>query len=694
LPRKKKYSLFFPYSPRKYQEETVEWIYKNITRVNLFLDAPTGFGKTPVILAGILPYIHHKDATLIWAVRTGNETDRPIEELKEIVRTNGVDLFGLSYRGKRDMCLLARDKGFMEYDTVSYLCEKSKKNCPYYQSFLRMRLPVPDEPLLYSEILNLAREMGVCPYYLQRELVKFADVVSLSYNYIVSPLGWSIFSLLPKNLFLVVDEAHNLQYAVSSVNSDRITSGTLKRAINELEKINTSRSLELVQSLVRMLKEIDALTSSLEKDEDTIFNPLQILYASNLSSGDVESFIRYGSQIRSKLLSEGKPPRSSLYHLGNFWKRCLQNLNTLGIAFIAQREKESAVLELWDMRAAEILKDKWPFYKSCVFCSGTLKPISGFAETIGVSNYKPKSVPSIYNLARITTLIVRGLSTRGEALSDEMRQKYLDALNVFVKETKSNIAIFSASYRIQNLFITDLKKMAYDSGKELFVEYEGMSGDEGRRILDSFKECAKGEKKGILMATMTGRFAEGADFPGEELEAIFLIGIPFDRVTSRTRLYIDYYESLYGEDRGYFLAYIAPALRRASQALGRVLRSASDNALFVCGDERYAQPKFKSLLPEYVQEPSEITEVSQLEESIMQHYNKIKTLDFLIKTLKEAITNQSEVMIEYLSQNTVSKRTIIPKKLEEPYLEAYCKKRRANRTFRIDKILSCQIPYR
>ena len=236
--------------------------------------------------------------------------------------------------------------------------------------------------------------------------------------------------------------------------------------------------------------------------------------------------------------------------------------------------------------------------------------------------------------------------------------------------------------------------MAYDSGKDLFVEYEGMSGDEGRRILDSFKECAKGEKKGILMATMTGRFAEGADFPGEELEAIFLIGIPFDRVTSRTRLYIDYYESLYGEEKGYFLAYIAPALRRASQALGRVLRSASDNALFVCGDERYIDPKFKSLLPGYVQETSEIIDLSKLEESIEQHYKKIQTINFLIETLRTAITNQTEVVIEYLAHDTVSKRTIIPKKLEEPYLEAYCKKRKANRTFRIDKILSCQISYR
>ncbi|MEM3506273.1 MAG: hypothetical protein QW589_03590 [Candidatus Bathyarchaeia archaeon] len=39
---------------------------------------------------------------IIWAVRTGTETDRPIEELKTICKTfNLEELFGLSFRGKK-----------------------------------------------------------------------------------------------------------------------------------------------------------------------------------------------------------------------------------------------------------------------------------------------------------------------------------------------------------------------------------------------------------------------------------------------------------------------------------------------------------------------------------------------------------------------------------------------------------------
>lgn len=82
--------------------------------------------------------------------------------------------------------------------------------------------------------------------------------------------------------------------------------------------------------------------------------------------------------------------------------------------------------------------------------------------------------------------------------------------------------------------------------------------------------------------------------------AVFLAGIPFDRPTVKTRLYIGYYERLYGEEKGRLYAYVIPALRRASQALGRALRSPRDKAVIVLGDYRYR--RYMPLLPDYVAE--------------------------------------------------------------------------------------------
>jgi len=127
----------------------------------------------------------------------------------------------------------------------------------------------------------------------------------------------------------------------------------------------------------------------------------------------------------------------------------------------------------------------------------------------------------------------------------------------------------------------------------------GMTGKLSRRVLDDFKACAHKDEKGVLCATMTGRYAEGADFPGKELEGIFLVGIPFDRMTTRTKLYLEYYQQLYGKEKGTFYAYILPAVKRASQSLGRALRSKEDRTVLILGDRRYK--RFTSLLPDFVQ---------------------------------------------------------------------------------------------
>jgi len=75
---------YFPYKLRELQAEFIYYIQKNIKNGDIIIDAATGFGKTPLILASLLPISLNQGYKIIWAVRTGTETDRPIEELKKI----------------------------------------------------------------------------------------------------------------------------------------------------------------------------------------------------------------------------------------------------------------------------------------------------------------------------------------------------------------------------------------------------------------------------------------------------------------------------------------------------------------------------------------------------------------------------------------------------------------------------------
>jgi len=613
----KKVLKYFPYSFREYQREAVLFIYNSIKSGyrNIMFHAPTGFGKTPVVLAAVLPYIM-RGYSVIWSVRTGNETDRPIEEIKVFVEKLGLKIFALSFRGKRDMCLLAREK-FREgvgYDEASFICKNFREKCPYYINLSRMLMlyRIFNKPLMYSEILEKCSKLKICPYFTQRYLIPDADIISFSYNYVLDErVKWSIKPLIDfKKTILVIDEAHNLQNI--NLNSDKITFRTVENSIREAEEYGFDDIIDILKSIYDRMRQIYTYISR-NGLEDIEFDPIDFLHIVDYNT--LRSMEQYGQYVRRSRLQEGKRPRSSLYHLSSFLKLVYDNIDVKGIAFIASIDRDNLILEVWDMRSAEILKNVWREFYARIFISGTLNPVEAFAEIVGVSRYRKQIIPSIYERKNILALTLRGISTRGEELSETMAKKYITAIELFIKNFNSNIAIFTASYRIQDeLMKNGLLKMIQKYDRKIFIEKRELRGENARKMLDEFKKSAESDTKGILIAPMGGRFAEGSDYPGKTLEGIFLVGIPFDRVTARTRKYLEYYTEIYGKEKGRYYGYILPALRRASQALGRALRSRDDKAILICGDERYL--KFLNLLPDYFVENNFIVRYDRIDEII------------------------------------------------------------------------------
>jgi DNA excision repair protein ERCC-2 len=640
---------FFPYEPRPTQEELIQFIRGELeARRSICINAVAGYGKTPVILAAVLPYAISQDLKILWAVRTGTETDRPIEELKAIQSflAERKRIAGFSYRGKKDMCLLLRDSRIEtkeEFDPgeVSFFCKSHKSDCRYLANCMRIReedvSKLIASPKLYSEILEICDKKRLCPYKIQTNLLREARVIALSYNYIIDEgMSWAIKSKIDyENSLLVVDEAHNLQKVCSNLNSDSITLGTVRSAIREIERFKREPTAEIQDFLQTMRDEMEKMLADLKDNGESQFDPESFLEkASRGLTLDILSEIfdemeEYGVRIRIDQLRRGRRPRSSLYHLAIFWRRTVGSLDREGIAFLASKDVASGAanltLELWDMRSSEILREKWKNFHACIFCSGTIEPIPAFAETIGLDQYSSRSIPSPYTAKNLTALITRGLSTKGEVLPRRMAEAYLKAIEAFIKALDENLAVFSASYRIQrDLLDLGLEEMIEEHKRKPFIEYHGMLGREGRRLLEAFKEQARSKRKGVLCATMTGRFSEGADYPSKELEGIFLVGVPFDRMSTRTRVYLDYYKRLYGKTKGTYLGYIVPALRRTGQSLGRALRSTEDRAVIILGDERYAQNRFFTLLPDYARGTAKLIEADteDIRTEICEYWNK------------------------------------------------------------------------
>jgi len=588
-------SYRFPYRPRPRQLEVAEEISRALQRTNVVLEAPTGFGKTPVVLYALLPYVE-RGLRVVWAVRTGSETDRPVEELAVFRRELGLRLVGVSFRGKRDMCLLARRfGGDLDYSEVSYVCSRERSRCRFYRRLEKVDVyPLLSRgALTYSEVFRWASEWEVCPYFLQRKLLPHADLVALSYNYVVSDsFSWSIRQLVPfEESILVVDEAHNLQNL--NLGGDTVTEGTLQRALEEAREVGSRGAEELVR---HALDYVGERFGGLREEESEVFDPAELLP----DEGLLEEAVRAGEAVMELRYRQGKRPRSSLRHFATFLQAALELRGVRGVAFIAERTGGRVALSIWDMRSAEVLSGVWRRFRRVVFMSGTLSPIEAFAETVGIDDYHAISVPSPYDETNASVYIVSDLTTRGEELGREMAERYVEAAARLLSRVRRNAAIFTASYRVlRGLVEAGLLKRAEELGYTPFVERQDMTGVEAAEVLREFKRLA-GEGRGLLVAPVGGRFAEGADYPGEELMCVFLAGVPFERPTTKTRLYIEYYQSLYGEGRGRLYAYVYPAIRRAAQALGRALRSPRDQAVLVLGDYRYRS--YLHLLPDYVRE--------------------------------------------------------------------------------------------
>ncbi len=613
--------IFFPYETRDGQQEAIDFITSNLGR-NICINASTGFGKTPVILSTLLPHTEKGDK-VIWLSRTGTETDRPIEELKTINEKFGTKLFGLSFRGKKDMCLLIKDEDIPdpEHADVNYFCKAKKRTCEYYANLKEGMddFLMQDSPKSFSELLKFAKDNSICPYFLQYYLLSHADVLSINYNQILNEeMSFAINSMMPfGKSFLVVDEAHNLQFFASGMNSRRFSVGSIENSVKEAFKLEERDSKFVAEYLESFREKIEDECRNYKGEDEFAINDFLKKIDIREFSGMLSTIRDFGNKVRRRQLNEGKLPHSSLYHFASFWEAALDNKETNGVAFVIYNGEGKPLLEMWDMRCRETLKDRWGRFKSVVFSSGTLEPMDAFAEVIGLEDYAGRSFRLPYEDGNVKSVIVKGLTTKGERMSEEMKGAYLGAMKDFVKAIDGNVIIFSASYRIQNELLAGIRKIAEDFGRRCFVEQKGMDGDSAARMLNEYKACATKKEKGVLCATMQGRFAEGVDLPGREVDAIFVVGIPFDSVSIKTKLYLRYYQQVYGDEKGKYYAYVVPALRRVSQALGRALRSKDDKVVFVLGDQRYLYRKYLELLPAFVKDTFKITNLQDFGDRIV-----------------------------------------------------------------------------
>ena len=85
------------------------------------------------------------------------------------------------------------------------------------------------------------------------------------------------------------------------------------------------------------------------------------------------------------------------------------------------------------------------------------------------------------------------------------------------------------------------------------------------------------------------------DYPGEMAIGAFVVGPPLPNFDLEREQMREYYQKQY--NAGFDYAYAIPAMARAIQAAGRVIRSENDRGLIVLMDNRFVQPAYSRSMP-------------------------------------------------------------------------------------------------
>ncbi len=608
---------YFPYSSvRPFQDTFTNTIYEAIeTRNHVLLEGSNGLGKTVAALSACLPIAKEHGLQILYASKTHRQHDRVIEELNAISSKQAVS--GISIRGRCEMCfhpLIIRHAP--DARSAMEICEllKAREQCPYHENihknserFAELQLHISSRPYGASEIQEICRAEGFCPYELTKLTVGEVDVVALSYLYVFDPtIRGAFLKHLEKPLsriILIMDEAHNLPDTALGIASDSLSLFAVRQAEQEAKNFNY-KDIAVFSRQLRGI--IEKMAAQVEEEK---YVPPDLMIEMIRARAGIDSpitFFEYihntGNSVRRNLLAQGRYPRSYIHKVGEFILKWLETSKDVSFTHVLSRymAKTGAASARLEIVALDPAKITAPVFSS-VYCSigmsGTLEPLESYVKITHLPEATiRKAVPSPFPREHILSLTCCGVTTAMKQRTRSMYRKLVKRIAEASRYTPANIGVFTASYEVlEGLLEAELEK-AID--KPLFYEHRGMSSKENSLLVTQFKSSAK-RGGAVLLGVQGGRSSEGVDYPGDQMNTVAVVGVPYTEPTPRSNAQVNYYESCFpGHGREY--GYVLPALKKASQAAGRPVRTLEDRGAIIFLDYRFATRYCQRFFPLWI----------------------------------------------------------------------------------------------
>ena len=578
--------LEFPYPYRDGQRDMAGSVYLSIKRrQNLFVQAPTGIGKT---MGALFPTIK--------AMGDGYGEKLFYLTAKTIARSVAVDGLetlrncGLHFRS---VLLTAKEK-ICPMDEMQ--CEP--EHCPYAKGhFDRINNAVYDcithEMNVTREVLlEYANKHMVCPFEMGLDVSMFVDGVICDYNYVFDPKVKlrRYFAEGAKGEFLfLVDEAHNLVERASAMYSAAI----YKEDFLNMRKMLLPYNAQIGKLLGACNKEMLNLKKECDNEKRyAVIHDMGSLYLKLLRvHAHLESFLE-----ESKEISALKPHKDEIL---DFYFQINQFLNIYELLdesyeiYGEQVNDKSFMVKLYCIHPANNLSECIEKGKATVFFSATMLPINYYKELLhNDENDYAIYIPSPFPKANRCIFAGVDVSSRYRLRGPKQYEKMAGYLDLLVKSKSGNYMAFFPSYKMLNDVYETAMELGLLSGIKVICQNANSSEEEREQFLDNFRNP---EEPVLGMCILGGIFSEGIDLVGDYLIGAAIIGTGLPMVCNEREIQQNYFAER--ENKGFEYAYLYPGMNKVQQAAGRVVRTMEDKGIILLLDERFVSQQVVNTFP-------------------------------------------------------------------------------------------------
>ncbi|MHA1794439.1 MAG: helicase C-terminal domain-containing protein [Promethearchaeota archaeon] len=597
---------------------------------HVVISAPNGFGKTISVLCATIPVAIKKDLKIVYLCRTHTQNKRVIDELNSIYRyllKKGIiskkdnvisELGGIALKNRKDMCFKRQinEVNNLSPSDASTVCSQIRQSgrCIYYKNLKKLMenhssFTLPDGVIAIDPdfLKNFCMKKKICPYFFSKELQEKFRISVANYNWVFNPFILEQFlkylDCSIEDLILIIDEAHNLPPLGERLYSYKLTESTIKYAINELKDYYYSNDIsDVLEFLNELLLEFKNFEIRLNKSDEIEIDERALSDKLNSKlDGQLKDIIKdleeFGEEILKDKIKSGKSrPRSHVAAVAKFWREWIYTTIDKPYYYHCFSTNNDSSYSTRQYLEAFCLDPGVGGFKgitenvySTISISGTIDP-KIYSILCSIPDPKIIKYDTPFEKNQVKALILKGVTSLYKTRNANMYKKYLHKITEMAMATPKNSAAFCASYAIlEGIKRAGFEDMMRKIGKVPLLENRNMSSDENENLISRYKEYSK-KNGAVLLGVCGGRNSEGQDFPGDEMNAVMICGIPYPMKTERIKKKIDYYNYAFNatEDLdGNLIAYTIPTIQKSNQACGRPIRKLRDRAVIILADERF-----------------------------------------------------------------------------------------------------------